>query len=176
MLPSAVKITQYGDGVCLHGGGSCECAPADGGREHNYAISEEYEPGPSDTGRYLGAGARRAFWLRTPAGQLAGARPQLEKIFANARHVIVESNSIVELYKPDIYLVVLDFGCEDFKPSALRYLDRADAFVVIDRGINIPLWEEVARGRWDGQPRFPVRPPYYVTAALSAFVKARLDG
>ena len=27
-------------------------------------------------------------------------------------------------------LMILDFACQDFKPSSLRFLDRADAFVV----------------------------------------------
>ena len=35
--------------------------------------------------------------------------------------------------------------------------------MVIDRGINAPLWEEVARGLWDDKPQFLVKPPRYVT-------------
>jgi hypothetical protein len=89
-------------------------------------------------------------------------------------NVIVESNSIVELVRPDVFLMVLDFTCEDFKPSSLRFMDRADGFVVIDRGINAPLWQEVARGMWDGKPQFLVKPPVYVTAAVTAFVKGKL--
>ena len=52
-------------------------------------------------------------------------------------------------------------------------MDRADGFVVIDRGINAPLWEEVARGMWDGKPQFLVKPPRYVTAEVADFVKAK---
>jgi len=169
---TAVKITQYGEGVCATDGGSCGCAPEE--PDHPVAVTEEYEPGKTDSGRYFAAGARRSFWLRTPSGRLAAARPEIEKIFATGRNVIVESNSLVEIWKPDLYLMVLDFACEDFKPSALRFLDRADAFVVIDRGINVPLWEDISRGKWDSKPRFPARPPYYVSAALAAFVKQRL--
>ena len=87
--------------------------------------------------------------------------------------MIVESNSVVELVQPDVFLMLLDFSCEDFKASSLRFMDRADAFVVIDRGINAPLWEEVARGMWDGKPQFLVKPPRYVTAELADFVAAR---
>jgi hypothetical protein len=54
-------------------------------------------------------------------------------------------------------------------------MDRADAFVVIDRGINGPLWEDVARGLWDQKPQFLVKPPRYVTVAVSDFVKSRLS-
>jgi len=168
---TAVKITQFGHGVCSRSGEACDCAT---GPEHPYTLSEEYEPGGGDSQRFLAAGARRAFWLRTAAGRLAGARAALEKILATGPHTIVESNSILELYQPDLYVVVLDFGCADFKPSTLRFMDRADAFVVIDRGINVPLWKDVSRGLWDGKPQFAARPPHYVSAALAAFVRERL--
>ena len=77
----------------------------------------------------------------------------------------------MELLDPDVFLMLLDFTCQDFKPSSLRFLDRADAFVVIDRGINAPLWADVARGLWDGKPQFLVTPPRYVTPAIVNFVK-----
>jgi len=89
--------------------------------------------------------------------------------------VIVESNSVVELVQPDVFLMLLDFGCEDFKPSSLRFMDRADAFVIIDRGINAPLWHGVAPGLWDDKVQFYVKPPVYVTPALVAFVKSTLE-
>ena len=57
----------------------------------------------------------------------------------------------------------------------MRFLDRADAFVVIDRGINAPLWEDIARGLWDRTPQFLVKPPNYVTKAVSEFVRSKLS-
>ena len=171
---TAVKVTQYGHGVCSKKGTACGCEPeAAGGAEHPFAISEEYEPNQTDSGRFLAAGAQRSFWLRTPAGELACAAPMIRKILAQSRHVIMESNSVLELVRPDLFLMLLDFGCEDFKPSSLRFLDRADAFVVIDRGINAPLWADVARGLWDTKPQFLVRPPRYITNELASFVEAR---
>jgi hypothetical protein len=71
--------------------------------------------------------------------------------------------------------MLMDFSCEDFKASSMRFLDRADGFVVIDRGINAPLWQEVARGMWDGKPQFPVKPPAYVTPAVAEFVRAKFS-
>ena len=167
---AALKVTQYGHGICSNEGKECDCAPADA--EHPFALSEEYEPGKTDSGRFLAAGAERSFWLRTPAGELARAASLVEKIVAQNENVIVESNSILELVRPDVCLMVLDFSQEDFKPSSLRYLDRADAFLVIDRGINAPLWEDVARGMWDSKPQFLIKPPSYVTAEVAAFVAA----
>lgn len=169
---TAVKITQYGHGVCSHHGEACGCETEP---DHPFAISEEYEPSKTDSGRFLAAGAERSFWLRTPMGELKQARRTLDKIRSSAENVIIESNSVVELLDPDVFLMVLDFSCADFKPSSLRFMDRADAFVVLDRGINVPMWEDVARGVWDHKPQFPVKPPVYVTAAICDFVKSRLS-
>jgi molybdopterin-guanine dinucleotide biosynthesis protein len=167
---TAVKITQYGHGVCSRKNETCGCEAEP---EHPFALTEEYEPSDADSGRFLAAGAARSFWLRAPAGELARAAATLRKILDSGENTIVESNSVLELVVPDLFLMLLDFSCEDFKPSSLRFLDRADAFVVIDRGINAPLWADVARGLWDGKPQFLVKPPRYVTKALGEFVNSK---
>jgi hypothetical protein len=176
----AVKITQYGHGVCANEGKACECAGSGeeavaGEPEHPFALSEEYEPGESDSGRFLASGAERSFWLRTPTGELQRAENTLRKILHQNENVIIESNSVVELVRPDVFLMVLDFSCEDFKASSLRFMDRADAFLVIDRGINAPLWEDIARGLWDTKPHFLVQPPRYVTSAVCDFIKEKFS-
>jgi hypothetical protein len=169
---TALKLTQYGHGVCSHHEGpSCGCEPEEGAE---FALSEEYEANDTDSGRFLAAGAARSFWLRVPSGELARAAEMVRKILAQGENTIVESNSILELVQPDLFLMLLDFGCEDFKPSSLRFMDRADAFVVIDRGINAPVWEGIARGQWDHKPQFLVKPPRYVTPQLAEFVTSRL--
>jgi hypothetical protein len=170
---TAVKITLYGNGVCAHDGGACGCEPASG---EAFELTEEYQPNDTDSGRFLAAGAGRSFWLRAPAGELAKAAGTVRKMIESSGSVIVESNSIMELVNPDLFLMVLDFSCEDFKPSSLRFMDRAHAFVVIDQGINVPLWEDVARGMWDTKPQFLVKPPVYVTPAVADFVRAKLSG
>lgn len=169
---TALKITQYGHGVCSHHGEACGCETEP---EHPFALSEEYEPSRTDSGRFLTAGAARSFWLRTPMGELARAQTTLSKITAAGGNLIIESNSVLEFVNPDVFLMVLDFSCGDFKPSSLRFMDRADAFIVIDRGMSAPMWEDVARGLWDQKPQFLVKPPVYVTAAVSDFVKSRLS-
>ena len=168
---TAMKITQFGHGICSASGKDCDCCLAS---DHPYAIAQERHPGKSDTGRFLAAGALRSYWVRTAIGQLANALPAVREVRAASRNLIVESNSIVEYLTPDLYLVVLDFAQGDFKASSRRLLSRADACVVMERGIAEPLWNGVARNAWNGKPRFPVRPPQYVTPALAAFVNARL--
>ena len=76
---TALKITQYGHGICSHAGEACGCVTEP---EHPFALSEEYVAGPTDSGRFLAAGAERSLWLRTPMGELArricGDRPRHE--------------------------------------------------------------------------------------------------
>ena len=168
-----MKITQYGHGMCSHEGQACGCETEP---EHPFALTEEYEPGDADSERFLAAGAERSFWLRTRAGELARSAAVLQKLVDQNHNVIMESNSVVELLQPDLFMMVLDFSCRDFKPSCLRLLHRADAFVMIDRGIHEPVWDGVARALWEGKPQFLVKPPDYVTPAVSGFVREKLSG
>jgi hypothetical protein len=168
---TAVKITQFGHGICSHAGEACGCETEP---EHPFALSEEYEPNGTDSGRFLGAGAGRSFWLRTPMGELARAQGMLRKILDQNENVIIESNSVMEFVTPDLFLMVLDFSCQDFKPSSARFMERADAFLVVDQGFNAPLWEDVARGIWDRKPQFLVKPPSYLTADVCRFVETRM--
>ena len=137
---TAVKITQYGHGVCSRDGHACECAP----RRHAFEISEESNVrGRSDTGRFLAAGAVRSLWLRVRSGQLGEALPALFQILENSTNVIVESNSILHFIKPSVFLMVLDSSQTDFKWSAQRALRSADALVVAGGKLSRDGWPEV---------------------------------
>lgn len=168
---TAMKITQFGHGVCSASGSGCDCCL---GVDHPYAIAQERQPTGTDTGRFLAAGARRSYWVRTAMGRLENALPAIREVYAASRNMIVESNSIVEFLKPDLFLMVLDFAQQDFKPSSRRFLDRADACIVVERDMREPLWSDVPRSLWDGKPRFTVQPTQYVTAALAEFVNERV--
>jgi hypothetical protein len=171
---TAIKITQYGHGVCSNDGEPCDCAVVDS--EHPYAISEETEATSTDSGRFLAAGAKRSFWVRTATGQLGHALPELRQIIEASENAIVESNSILQFFKPDLFLAVLDFASEDFKKTSLLYLDRADAVVmVVKEGIEQPHWRGVSPQLWTSKKRFTVHPPQYVTDAMAAFVKGPLS-
>jgi len=90
---TAVKITQYGHGICSANGEACDCATAD----HSWAISEDRDrSGESDTSRFLVAGAVQALWVRTEQGRLAEAMPALRRRLEGARNVIIESNSVLK--------------------------------------------------------------------------------
>jgi molybdopterin-guanine dinucleotide biosynthesis protein len=144
----AGKITQYGHGVCAQNGQDCDCAPD----EHVCAISWEHDATTgTDSSRFLAAGAQHSFWLRTKQGFLAEGMPlfreALDEIIRTRRpqgqngdeattftavpvNVVLESNTLLQFLKPDLFLMVLHPGKADFKDSAQLQLDRASAFVL----------------------------------------------
>src|SRR5205809_5587778 len=124
---TAVKITQYGHGICSANGEACDCATGD----HSWAISEERDGrGGSDTSRFLAAGAVQVFWVRTEQGRLAEAMPTLRQRLTAARNVIIESNSVLKFLRPDLYLSVLDPATADLKNYEREFHDRADAVIL----------------------------------------------
>jgi len=166
---TAVKITQYGHGVCSANGAACDCATGD----HSWAISEERDgSGDSDTSRFLVAGARRALWVRTEQGRLAEAMPTLRQRIEDASNVIVESNSVLKFVRPDLYLTVLDPATGDFKTSAREFLDRASAVILHTQGETA--WQGVSLKPLAERPLFHITPPPYVTAEIAEFVRSKL--
>jgi hypothetical protein len=163
-LPSynwtAFKITQFGHGRCSLDGKPCSCATDD----RCWAMTEEKDAaGKSDTSRFLAAGASRSFWVRTEQGRLAEALPVLRRRISESENAIIESNTIVEFIQPDLYITVLDPAVEDFKASAQRLFERADAVVVPATAV----WQS-------SKPTFHIRPPEYLTPEIVAFVNDRL--
>lgn len=167
----AVKITQYGHGVCSINGESCGCAVD----EHRFAIQEERDPsGRSDTARFLAAGAARALWVRTKQGQLGEAMPLLRRHLDPAKNVVIESNTVLHFLRPDLYLPVLDFSQADFKASAREFLDRADAYVLLAPTPAAPAWEEVSLKPLATRPVFVAWPEQLCPPALMEFIRARV--
>jgi hypothetical protein len=104
----AVKITPHGHGVALD----------------QAVITEEPNAGPqSDTARFLQAGACRAWWVRCAAEQIPGA---LRYIPEGNR--IIESNTVLDTLKPDLFFFVEDPSASNWKLSA-RHITRADLIV-----------------------------------------------
>jgi hypothetical protein len=168
---TAIKITQFGHGVCSANGEPCDCETAD----HTIAVSEERERGSgTDSSRYLAAGAARSFWVRTRQGQLSEAMPRVRALLAEAENAIVESNSLLRFLQPDLSLSVLDPAIKDFKASALRYLDRVDALIVPKGAVFAEGWGGVSLRMIERKPRFEFVAPEYCSAALAGFVAERL--
>lgn len=168
---TAIKVTQFGHGICSANGESCDCETAD----HTIAVSEERDrTSGTDSSRYLTAGAERSLWVRTRQGQLAEAMPRIRREIAAADNVIFESNSVLRFLKPDIYASVLDPNVKDFKPSALRYLDRADALLVSGGSLSSAEWGSVSLKSIAEIPQFTIAPPDYSSSEFVALVVKKL--
>src|SRR5512140_2255930 len=155
---TAIKITQYGHGICSANGELCDCATDD----HSWAVTEERDrSGESDTSRFLVSGAVRSLWVRTRQGMLAEAMPRVRQELAAAENAMVESNSVMRFLRPDLYLTVLDPTTADFKTSAQEFLDRADAIILHDGGSDVA-WSNVSLKPVAAKPRFHISPPQYV--------------
>jgi molybdopterin-guanine dinucleotide biosynthesis protein len=141
---TAVKVTQFGHGVCSVNGESCGCAVT----EHQFSISEERKKDSgTDTARFFAAGARRSLWVRTKQGDLVSALPSLKREIENEEFVIVESNSLRRFLKPTLYLQVIDDFNPDFKLSARNFFDLADAYLVVSH----PAAERITAGAAEAQ-------------------------
>jgi hypothetical protein len=148
----AGKITQYGHGVCAQNGENCDCAPA----EHAAAFDwESNSTTGTDSARFLAAGARKSFWLRTKQGFLAEGLPLLRESLSQLppdsaeqkTALIFESNALMQFLTPSLYFPVLDPLKDDFKESAQAALDRASALVfrasAPESGPPAPIWMRV---------------------------------
>ncbi len=173
---TAMKITQFGHGVCSANGESCDCDTG----EHTVAISEERRRGTgtepvakhTDTARMLVAGANRVLWVRTRQGQLADAMPRIRREAGAAENLLLESNSVLRFLQPALYLAVLDPAVADFKPSALRYLDRADAILTPTGHLpHAAVWPSVSLALLRGKPVFASTGP--LPPALISLVRQR---
>ena len=183
----AGKITQYGHGVCAQNGENCDCAPDD----HTCAISwETRADSGTDSARFLAAGARRSFWLRTKQGFLAEGMPLLRTALEEAEagserepgNLILESNTLLQFWKPSLYLVVLDPAKADFKESARLQLDRASAFVLRDSlpeandGTTPLQWTGVPGQLLRDKPQFLQREGEPLPGGLTEAVRVVLNG
>ena len=176
---TAVKITQFGHGVCSLNGESCGCSVD----EHQFAITQERRSDSgTDTARFLAAGAKRSLWVRTKQGELIAALPALRAQLARDDFVIIESNSLRRFIEPELFLQVVDPSNADFKLSSQTFFDLADAYVIVDQNTDsdrrdsqkqaILLERELKKGK----PFLPVRPEdRFVSDLLIEFVRVRLQ-
>jgi hypothetical protein len=182
----AGKITQYGHGVCAQNGANCDCAPT----EHVCALDWETQADTgTDSARFLAAGAKRSFWLRTKQGFLAEGMPLLREALRDWERefdpgaknaLIVESNSLMQFVKPSLYFAVIDPEKEDFKESAQTALDRANALVL--RGQKFagdappaPLWMKLPAKLLQERPSVLQREGEKLPRPLESLVYQMLD-
>ena len=160
---TAVKVTQchHGDDEACH----CELGGV------RFAMSEEMlASNESDTGRYLTAGAKRAFWVRVKPGAMGAAMEMLRPVLLGS-NAIVESNSVMGYVEPDLYVCVLVPPMLDVKASAVRYIHKADALVLPDAQDANALSEIAYAKRI---PMFTLSPDWCCSDEFVMFVRERV--
>lgn len=98
--------------------------------EHGSAhgLQEEQAPGrATDTARFLAAGARRAFLIAADETEWPSLLEDLRSRIEPSAALVFESNRIVNLVRPDVYLAVRGSEERDSKPSfqSLAHLTHA---------------------------------------------------
>jgi molybdopterin-guanine dinucleotide biosynthesis protein len=172
---TAVKITQFGHGICSVNGEACGCAVS----EHQFSITEErHKDTGTDTARFLAAGARRSLWVRTKQGDLFAALPAFREKIEGDEFVIVESNSLRRFMNPALYLQVLDTSNPDFKLSAQQLFELSDAFILVSRPDAAPVLANtilLAREMKKDKPCFMVREEdRFISEEVTEFVRSKL--
>lgn len=143
--------------------------------EHFCDIYEESQrEGSSDTSRFLAAGAGRSLWMRIEDDR-ADTAQQLLPILQSCPFVLVESNRILRLIRPDLFIMVLKFDTMDFKDSARACLRQADAVVAVNPDSAPPPWEGIS-DTLSRIPQFSTADPRVMPAGLIDFVQSRLPG
>ena len=101
----------------------------------------------------------------------------MRRVLEASENAIIESNSILRFLQPDVCAMVLDGGVADFKPTSLRFLDRANVLVVT--GCADLAWPQVSASLLRNKPRFAAPPPEYENpdfiAALKSFSPSASD-
>ncbi|MBI4458598.1 MAG: hypothetical protein HY648_00895 [Acidobacteria bacterium] len=169
---TAIKLTQYTEESGFASDEEHDDAPP----EEPFVIQEETDrSGKTDSSRFLAAGARRALWVRVRPGMLATAIPALRQAIAHDEYVIVESNSLLRFYQPNVYLTLLDPAQKDFKPSAQEFLQRADACLVLEPGLKHTRWEGISHDSLRDKTIFLIGRDLSITPEITAFVEERLQ-
>jgi hypothetical protein len=99
--------------------------------------------------------------------------PALRRVIQRSKFLILESNSVLQFLRPDLYLVVIDPSTTDFKQSTRLYLDRANAFLLPE---SVPMWnatswETVAPRLFSGRPQFHLTAGFAPDTHLLDFIR-----
>ena len=96
----------------------------------DYIIREEFDAGGlEDSRRFLAAGAKSVLYIRSRAEKLGKAvQEALSRISIN-QLIIFESNSIVNVLKPAVYIMLAGPDKDKYKPSSRKLIDQADIII-----------------------------------------------
>jgi len=147
---TGIKVTtiKAKDGKCPRGGEGCGvCSSLDG----DFHITEESSKSSGkDTARLLAAGARKVFWLRVMKTHLKEGTTSLLDVVGRGEVMVCESNSLREVVRPGLFLILQGRDSKSWKDSALAVKRYADRIVVGDgRGFDFDIDRaKLADGKW----------------------------
>jgi len=99
--------------------------------QDGFALEKEKDrSGRTDSSRFLVAGARQSFWLQARPERLPQALATLWGELGEAENVVLESNIVVEVLEPTLFLAVIDPGRADFRRSLAVLVGRADGIIL----------------------------------------------
>ena len=149
-LITGIKVTtiKAKDGQCPRGGEGCGvCSSLDG----DFHITEEgSKSSGKDTARLLAAGARKVFWLRVMKTHLKEGMMSLLDVVGRGEVMVCESNSMREVVRPGLFLILKGRDSDTWKSSARDVKRYADRIVVGDgRGFDFDIDRiKLVDGRW----------------------------
>jgi hypothetical protein len=164
---TAIKITSHQHGGIRVSGGD--------DKGDICSIHEEIDSsGASDTSRFLAAGAFRALWVRIRDDFTDTSLQPLLPILQSSTFTIIESNRILRVLHPDVFIMVLKYDVEDFKASARSALRQAHAVVAVNSDSSLPRWEGISPEMLSDIPQFAMVDFGIIPSGLLDFVRSRL--
>jgi hypothetical protein len=130
--------------------------------------------GASDTSRFLAAGASRALWVRVKDDPSGASLQPLLPILRSCSFAMIESNRIMSVIQPDLFLMVVRYDIEDFKDSARKALKQAHAVITVNSNLTLPRWKGVDLEILSRIPQFVTEDPQIIPPGLVDFIQSRL--
>jgi hypothetical protein len=120
----------------------------------------------TDTSRYLAAGAHRSLLVTRHGAQIP--LKEIERDVGAGRNVVYESNRVIDAVVPDVCIALAGGRLEEWKPSFVRLLQKADALVSWQ---SIEIDSGLARR---GIPHFRLQSPDRLTPELVDWLRLRV--
>ena len=145
-----IKVTTIKDkdGQCPRGGEGCGvCSSLEG----NFCITEETsKTSEKDTARLLAAGASRVFWIRVLREHLIEGMNAMLDVTGTDTVSICESNSLRQVVKPGLFLMVGNNDTDAWKKSAEQVREYADRILTSNgNGFDFDLNRvKLINGKW----------------------------
>ncbi len=132
-----LKVTtiEERDGKCPRGGEGCGvCASVKG----NFEIVEELNTDANkDTSILLASGAEKVYWLKTLSSHIYEGMKELMQIIPSNALIVCESNSLRNVVKPGVFIMLDNRGDLPAKKSARKVAAMADITIKHDVKSNL---------------------------------------